>query len=85
MKSDILEIVNNIPEEQRFHHVSIHPKNISSSSTTPKTEEKKPEKKENKFIEDTNSYKDIAVTNIRRVFFNPFCLFVFFFFLGRGR
>lgn len=65
MKSDILEIVNNIPQEQRFHHISIHPKNLTIA---PK-EEKKPEKKEIKYIEETNTYKDIAVTNIRRVIF----------------
>lgn len=65
MKSDILEIVNDIPQEQRFHHLSIHPKNLT---ILPK-EEKKPEKKEIKFIEETNTYKDIAITNIRRVIF----------------
>lgn len=63
MKSDILEVINNVPEPQRFHHSeSIHhittAPNIKNESKTLN----KPIQKE-----EPSEYKDIPLTNIRKV------------------
>ena len=62
MKSDVLEVLHNVPKEKRFHHETIHVGQPAAAA--PKKEEKP---KTPSVKESSAPFIDIPITNMRKV------------------
>lgn len=65
MKSDVLEVLHNIPADKRFHHGSIHVAQPSASGAQAAKKEEKPKAPS---VKDSNApFLDIPLTTMRKV------------------
>lgn len=65
MKSDVLEVLHNLPAEKRFHHGSIH---VAQPAGASGAAPKKAEPPKAPSVKDSNApFIDIPVSNMRKV------------------